>query len=238
LVANESDNMADIYRDGNYLKCSPSWHVEDSPWKSQQIKKFLIKNRINPKTICEVGCGAGEILNQLYQTYSSDISYCGFEISPQAYELCKKRENDKIHYYFDDFCNVKTPFFDVILLIDVIEHVEDMYGFLRTIKDKGEYKIFHIPLDMYILNILKGTNLSAGVTHPGHIHFFTKDIALEMLRCNGYEIIDYVYTPSYETPRKTLLSKIMVLPQKIVYILNTDFGIRIFGGSSLLVLAK
>jgi SAM-dependent methyltransferase len=230
--------MTDIYKDGSYAKGSPSWHVEDSPWKSQQIKKIMEKNEINAKTICEVGCGAGEILNQLYQTYSSKINYYGFEISPQAYELCKKKENDKIHYYLNDLCKVEMPRFDVILLIDVIEHIEDMFAFLRTIKDKGEYKIFHIPLDISVIDILKGTNLSAGVHHPGHIHFFTKDVALEILRSIGYEILDYVYTPTHERPRKTLLSKIMHFPRKIVYIFYTDFGIRIFGGSSLMVLAK
>jgi len=230
--------MKDIYEDGSYLKNSPKWHVEDSPWKAQQITKFLIKNKINPKTICEVGCGAGEILNQLYHMLPSEIDYYGFEISPQAYELCKKKENDRIHYYLNDFCKMEMPVFDVILLIDVIEHVEDMFGFLRTIKNKGEYKIFHIPLDVYIVSLLTGTSLSANVIHPGHIHLFTKDFAIEILRNNGYEILDYVYTPAYEGIRGYPLLKILKFPRKIVYTLNNDFGVRIFGGVSLLILAK
>ncbi len=230
--------MANIYTDGSYLKTAPSWHTEDSPWKAQQIKKILVKNKINPKTICEVGCGAGEILNQLYQTYSSEISYFGFEISPQAYELCKKRENDKIHYYLDDFCTAEGKFFDAILFIDVIEHVEALFDFLRKVKDKGNYKIFHIPLDIFALNVMRGTNLSEGVTHPGHVHFFTKDVALEILQAEGYEILDYMYTPAFERRGKTPLSKIMYVPRKIVYNLDSDFGIRVFGGASLLVLTQ
>jgi len=230
--------MTDRYFDGTYLKTNPSWHIEDSHWKSQQIKKIMIKNNVNPKTICEVGCGAGEILNQLYQTYSSEISYFGFEISPQAYELCKKQKNDKIQYYLDDLSNMKNTFFDVILLIDVIEHIEDMFNFLRKIKDKGEYKIFHIPLSIVFFNIVNGNTLSEEIIHLGHIHFFTKDIALETLRNNGYEILDCIYTPSFEKYHSDLFNEILSFPQKIVYKLNSDFGIRVFGGSSLLVLTK
>jgi len=50
---------------GNYLENNPTWHIEDSPWKAKQIFKMLNKNSINPKSIAEIGCGAGEILNQL-----------------------------------------------------------------------------------------------------------------------------------------------------------------------------
>lgn len=233
------DKRSNIYTNGSYLERSPTWHVEDSPWKAQQIKKIMDKNKLNPNTVCEVGCGAGEILNQLYQIYSSEIAYYGFEISPQAYELCKKRENGKIKYCLGDFCEVNDMYFDVILLIDVIEHIEDMFSFLDKIKNKGEYKIFHIPLDMYALNVVKGDYLSTGIAHPGHIHFFTRDVALEILRMKGYEILDYMYTPGFEVGnRTTILGKIMRIPQKFVYNLNSDLGIRIFGGVSLLVLTK
>lgn len=227
-----------MYTDGSYLKGCPSWHSEDSLWKAQQIKKILKKNEITPKTICEVGCGAGNILNHLYQTYSSEISYSGFEISPQAFELCKKIENKNIHYYLNDFCKVGITDLDVILLIDVIEHVENMCEFLRIIKEKGKFKIFHIPLDLFVLNILRDSNLCRGLLHPGHIHFFTKEIALEILRINGYEILDYFYTPGFEISGSNWSGKLLRFPRKIVYELDNELGIRIFGGVSLLVLAK
>ena len=54
-----------IYTAGDYLKKNPTWHVEDSLWKSKMILKMITQNDIMPKTICEVGCGAGEILKQL-----------------------------------------------------------------------------------------------------------------------------------------------------------------------------
>ena len=52
---------AEMYLDGTYLEHKPTWHVEDSPWKAKQIHTILSKNNIKPNTVCEVGCGAGEI---------------------------------------------------------------------------------------------------------------------------------------------------------------------------------
>jgi tRNA G46 methylase TrmB len=80
--------MTQIYEDGSYLANNPGWHEEDSPWKAKQISKIIKKNSLNPRTICEVGCGAGGVLNQLSGQYADDRELFGYEISPQAFELC------------------------------------------------------------------------------------------------------------------------------------------------------
>jgi len=44
-----------------------------------------------------------------------------------------------------DITKVPQRFFDLILLTDVIEHLEDYFSFLRNIKERALYKIFQIP---------------------------------------------------------------------------------------------
>ena len=46
-----------------YLNVNPTWHVEDSAWKTTQILKILGRNKITPHNVSEIGYGAGEILN-------------------------------------------------------------------------------------------------------------------------------------------------------------------------------
>ncbi|HIJ05898.1 MAG: Uncharacterized protein XE11_2345 [Methanomicrobiales archaeon 53_19] len=231
--------MVDIYSDGKYLEENPTWHVEDSPWKAKQIKEILTRNNLNLETICEVGCGAGEILNQLNHNYSSSILYKGFEISPQAYELCKRIENDNIKFSLKNFLEADEEYFDLVMLIDVIEHIEDIYTFLRAIKSKGLYKLFHIPLEICSVNLIKRSSLVISRQKYGHIHLFTKELALELLRSEGYEVIDYIYTPVFEQSiNHSILGKIISIPQKFSWKMNSDFGIRIFGGVSILVLTK
>ena len=74
-----------ITENSNYLEANPTWHTEDSPWKATQILKMIERNSLQPKTVVEIGCGAGEILNQLHQRIADKtIEFSGYEIAPDA----------------------------------------------------------------------------------------------------------------------------------------------------------
>lgn len=134
--------MTQIYEDGTYLASNPGWHEEDSPWKARQIDSIIKRNSLNPKTICEVGCGAGEILNQLAELYV-DGEFIGYEISPQAFELCSKKSKANLTFKLADLLKDDVAHFDIVMAIDVFEHVEDYFGFLRKLK--GKSRIQDIP---------------------------------------------------------------------------------------------
>lgn len=229
----------EMYKQGEYLERNPTWHVEDSPWKSKQIIKVMQKNNLTPKTICEVGCGGGEILNQLYLNLPNEILFHGYEISPQAFDLCKQRKKDRLQYHLKDILQDEKAFFDIILVIDVIEHIEDYFSFLSNIRQKGQYKIFQIPLDLSVQSVLRSSPILLQRENVGHINYFTKETALATLKDSGYEILDYFYAYGLiDLPPKGLKSLLARLPIKIMYNLNKDATVRIFGNSSLIVLTK
>jgi SAM-dependent methyltransferase len=222
---------------GEYLINNPTWHVEDSPWKAKQIIKMLNRNPINPKSIAEIGCGAGEILNQLYLSMPNNVSFTGYDISYDAINLAKSREKERLAYKHEDIFDTNTKF-DLLLVIDVFEHVEDYLGFLKLCKTKAENTVFHIPLDISAQAILRN-KLSASRNSVGHLHYFMKETAIATLIDSGYEIMDYFYTAgSIDLPRKTIKSKIAVLPRKLLFKANEDIAAKILGGFSLLVLTK
>lgn len=226
-----------IYTNGEYINNTPTWHVEDSPWKAKQILKIINKNGLCPQTICEVGCGAGEILNQLNIIMPSSTSFYGYEISPQAYNLCKTRGKDNIKFYNRNLLN-EIVNFDLLLIIDVIEHIEDCWSFMRNIKTKADYKIFNIPLELWI-KALFPNQLLISRRSVGHLHYFNKELALEILRETGYEIIDYELTPGYQLPNRYYLGgRLLKLPRSILYNISKEFTARTVGGCSLIVLAK
>jgi len=228
-----------MYVDGTYLKNNPDWHSEDSEWKSKQIIRIMKKNNIKPKTICEVGCGAGEILRRLQIKIDKKCDFFGYEVSPDAYKICKNKTNKRLHFKLKDFTEEKNCFFDLILIIDLIEHLEDYYRFLKQIKSKSKYKIFHIPLDLSVQSVLRQTPLLKGRKDVGHIHSFTKEIILQILKDLDYEIIDYFYTQvSIETPAKSTLDYLSRFPRKLLFAVNKDLSVRLIGGYSLMVLAK
>ena len=227
-----------IYNDGTYLENNNSWHLEDSPWKARQIIKMIEKNHLSPNTVCEIGCGAGEILNQLYQQLPASVSFSGYDISPQAYELARTREKNRLYFYQRDLLEENRQD-DILLIIDVIEHVPDLYGFLEKLKSKGVYKIFHIPLDLSVQTVLRSKPIITGRKQVGHIHYFTKETAIASLEDKGYTIIDYFYTAGMvELPGKAMKSKLLNIPRRILYKMHPGLTARILGGYSLMVLAK
>jgi cyclopropane fatty-acyl-phospholipid synthase-like methyltransferase len=231
--------LTQIYENGTYLENNPTWHQEDSPWKAEQIKKIIEKNLLDPGNICEIGCGAGEILNQLSEKYGDGKKFYGYEISPQAFELCSKKSKPNLIFKHLDLFDENPIKYDIVMAIDVFEHVEDYFGFLRKLKEKAEYKIFHIPLELTVLAVLRSPYFVKSRKLFGHLHYFTKETAFETLKDAGYNIIDYFYTGgSIELPNRGWKENLLKIPRKMAFAVNRDFAVRLLGGYSLLVLTK
>ena len=162
------------YTSGNYLEKNPTWHVEESPWKVRHIIPMMKRHHLVPNTVCEVGCGAGEVL-QLMQAFMSEAcTFWGYDISPQAIEICKAKANERLHFKLADIRQEQDVFFDLLLVLDVIEHLEDYFSFLRDIKLKGRYKLFHIPLEVSVQGILRGKIFMRNRDLHGHLHYLPK----------------------------------------------------------------
>ena len=226
------------YANGAYERENPTWHIEDSPWKAQQIMRLMSRNSLSVRTICEVGCGAGEVLRQLQLSADNHCEFWGYEVSPDAFELCREKANARLHFQLGDLVTEDVSF-DLLLLIDVVEHVPDYLGFLRAVRDKGRYKILHIPLDISVQSVLRVAPLLRSRAKVGHLHYFTKETALRTLQDCGYEIVDWFFTAgTIDLPAQSLKSWIAKLPRRAMFVFNRDLAVRVLGGFSLLVLAR
>lgn len=228
----------DFYTKDGYIENVPSYHVEHSPWKVKQIYKIISRNNLEINRICDIGCGAGEVLAQLQKLLPDDTLLDGYDISPGAIKLCKKRQNNNLKYYCEDLLHKEVEEYDLLLCIDVFEHVEDYMGFLRIIRNKSIYKIFHIPIALCVPAILLSKSLLRSRKKVGHLHYFMRETALATLEDSGYEIIDWFYTDRAlefaDNPRTRFIN----IFRRCVAIFNKDLSSRIFGGYSLLVLTK
>ena len=128
----------DLYISGDYLKHSPDWHAGVSSVKVRRILDMLARTGITPQTIGDIGCGVGEILAQLQTYMDPSCTFWGYDIAPQAIAQAQTKENDRLHFLLADF-PPEGMFFDLILLIDMIEHVENCIGLLRRVKTKTSY---------------------------------------------------------------------------------------------------
>ena len=232
-------NEGSMYRDGEYERLNPGWHAAESPWKARHIASLLADSGIAPRRWCEVGCGAGDILVNLARAYGPPATFTGFEISPQAFDLCKTKADDRLDFRlgspFDGSGDAEP--YDVALAVDVFEHVEDYLGFLRQLHGIAGHKVLHIPLDLSVQTVLRGTPLRSARDLVGHLHYFTRDTALASLVHTGYEIVAHRYTSHQELPARHWKARAARLPRGLLYAMQPDLAVRVLGGHSLLVLA-
>lgn len=235
-----SQNM---YLDGTYLaNTGGTWNTDDCPFKARYIAEILARNGLRPASVCEVGCGAGEILNQLATVHASqsapEARFFGYDIAPTAIEMAQARASERVQFFHRDLFETDAHF-DLMLTIDVIEHVEDYFAFLRKLRDRASHHVFHIPLEMSSQMVAQGAPLMWARRAVGHIHHFNKDTAVAALEDTGYEVIDYLYTPGYaQLPMNSLKRAIARLPRKLLFPLKPDLAVRLLGGYSLMALAR
>jgi len=229
--------MMTIYQDGTYLANNESWHAEDSPWKANHVRRALDQAGVQFKTLAEVGCGAGQILHSLSNLYPSAV-FSGYEVSPDAYALCKQLQTPRLQFHLQNLLT-EDVCFDVLICIDVFEHVEDCFGFLRKLRPKASHHVFHIPLDLSVQSVLRRDKLLTERAAVGHIQYFTKETALATLRDCGYTVLNAFYTSSaIELEKQSTRSRLMKLPRRLAFALAPDLAVRVLGGFSLMVVAR
>lgn len=229
---------ANIYQTGEYLDSNPDWHAADAPFKARWILKILRQHNVEPASIVEIGCGSGEILVNLAKMFPQ-AQLAGYDISPQACRISASKATDRLSFYEADYLAEPPVPTDLLMAIDVFEHVEDYMAFIRAMKGRATWKLFHIPLDMSVQGLLRGTTMMQAREVVGHLHYFYKDTALATLRDCGCEIVGWNYTfGTEELPGKSIRTKLFNLARKGLRLVDADFAVRVTGGASMMVLTR
>jgi SAM-dependent methyltransferase len=233
-----------LYIDGTYLENVEDWHAGDSPWKAGYVYAMIEKHGLTISSIYDVGCGAGEILVELQRRLPSDVALSGFDISPQAIDIAKPKENPHLHFYNEDFLAFASANPDLLLLLDVFEHVPDYIGFLERIRQRSSRVIFHIPLDACAKEILgKSYNLMYMRRRYGHLHYFTKETAIATLVDVGFEVVDWFYTDDFEISeemipkRRRLKARFYYELRRLLYRFKPAMAAACFSSFNLMLLA-
>jgi SAM-dependent methyltransferase len=226
------------YISSDYLEHNPTWDSEDSPWKAALVANTLEASGLEPGSICEVGCGAGGVLAELRRSYPRAELF-GYDIAPDAARFWPEHKHANIQFRVGDFFALNERNYDVVLLLDVIEHVNNPFEFLSNLQDAACYYVLHIPLDLSAITVLRESPIMDQRERVGHIHYFTKNLALSLLRECGYDIVCWRYSgATFNAPRRTWRTKLASTLRRSVYALNKDLGVRALGGETLIVLAE
>jgi len=226
------------YLDGNYVNNNPSWDQEDSPWKAEQVRRMLVRAGLQPGTMVEVGCGAGGVLAALRASFP-DAELHGFEVAPAAARFWAAHAPQRIRFTLGDFLAIGDECSDVVLLLDVVEHLANPFDFLARARPRGRHFVFHFPLDLSALSVLRETPLLYVREKVGHLHYFTKSLALALLDECGFDVVDAQFTgAAFSAPRRSWKGRLAGLVRRVAYAVHREWAVRLLGGETLIVLAR
>ena len=157
------------------------------PLRIKYIKDTLNKSKLNKTKILDIGCGGG-LISEGMSKLGADVTGIDFvKENIKVAKLHAKKNNLKINFLVKDFEKEKiTSKFDVIIIFEVLEHLNDWEAFLKKIqmnlKKNGVLIISTINKNLFskFLTIDIGENFLNWI--PSNTHNYYKFIKPEDLK--------------------------------------------------------
>ncbi len=233
------DGAARYYLDGSYWEHRAT---SDSSYKVNLAFSLLDHSGVKLRRhlrVAEVGCGQGAFLVPLASALESkgvDATMLGLDISPHAIDMANSRA-ERIQFAVGSAADVPRDL-DIIFCMDVVEHVEQPYEFLRSLAGKSTYVILHLPLEHSIGHLLL-RKPSASYAEFRHINFYSWETAQVLLSELPFRLVAHQFSAaSMETIRIVpgLAKKLTGLVRLGGYRLAPKVAPVVGGGSVLLLL--
>jgi 2-polyprenyl-3-methyl-5-hydroxy-6-metoxy-1,4-benzoquinol methylase len=198
---------------------SEFYHASNNEPFNYNFKEYndygeMIKGIKASGKILEIGCGNGFLLKMLeklgYDCY-------GVEPSPMAYNHAKKKLGLNVENKFLTASSFYTQKFDVVILIDVVEHITGMQTFMKEVssvmKEGGSIFIGTGNIDSLNAKIA-GANWGYFLSWE-HVSFFNKKSMQYLLQKNHFTNIKIEKTSLQHKPLQNLSEFIKNLFKKM-----------------------
>lgn len=239
----------------NNVSMAREWHLyaqEDHFWFRWRFRVFLKFRKLlpgQPFRIFEIGCGTGTFLKQITNNFKCIALGCELD----AIENIRKDDAfSVIHYDIFDSRPELSESFDVVFLMDVIEHIDDEKAFIMQSSGflkPGGLLVINVPALQFLYS--KYDNV------VGHLRRYNKKRLNKLLETCGFEIVKNEYWGATLIPvafirkiyitfirKENVIEKGFAPPGKLSekilkFLMRADFICkRHFTGTSLMVAAK
>ena len=224
------------WRHMDYAARNPTWHEEDGPAKAAGLYALLDKHQIRPKTVLEVGCGTGAVLASMMDWWRADdlSPTCeGWDLAEPPIARAQTRSTDRLTFHHGAMpadCRA-----DLLLCVDVFEHLDDDVAFLRDLRAHAPWMLFRIPLDDSMVDRATGRTASFRQQY-GHLHAYTRRTALERIEQAGIDVVDWDFHRI--EPEVHGLRVVLSAVRSVAFRAQRRLAVRVLGGWSLLVLGR
>ncbi len=161
----------------------------DHPWivRRFEVLRRLADPLIRPASaVAEFGCGHGLVQRQVEDFYGLPVS--GFDLNAAALRQTASRFSPVCCYDLREQCPEYEGRFDLILLFDVLEHIQDELEFLRALE-------FHLaPAGEVLINVPAFDSLFSGYDRAvGHLRRYNIRSLSAAARQSGMRISSWTY---------------------------------------------
>jgi len=152
----------------------------------------IIEKRVSGKKIIDIGCGYGDFLK-----YCQKKGYDGFGLDPaqDAVDSARKAGINVIKADIENLKDVIKEKYDVVVMLNVFEHLREPYKTLKIIKnyvlkDHG-LLIIRVPNEFNKLQVIANQeyNLKSWwISAPQHINYFSVPQLVKLVNRSGFKV--------------------------------------------------
>lgn len=197
--ANPQPSASDLFR--LYSQGLSRWTDEESYLKNRRryfdyysllVRKLILDyHPIN--SILDIGCGTGLLAKLLSDRF--DLKSGGIDISPADCSIAAQRLDEVIcgNISSKDFITTSTCKYDLVIAMDVFEHLTDLnsaMGRIGRLTTAGGFLIIDTG-DVGCIGARLGGNRNPFLQDKGHINYFSRKTMELLLQRNGYQVIEF-----------------------------------------------
>jgi ubiquinone/menaquinone biosynthesis C-methylase UbiE len=237
-----------IYTSGEYIRNHPTLDVEDTPWKLTKIIPLIAEfaRDSSPKEVAllDVGGGAGLILKESsdhLRKMNITVRKYAFDLSQEMLRVQRENNPDLVALINGDIsdASIQSKALDLVLMIDVLEHVPDAVRTLRELRRISRYVIFKVPLERNFfyntLNFFNRGRLKTHVQKLGHLNSYNFKLLKEQITRYTGKVLCYSFTNVFEfylsgdyRRRVPLWERVLFKFGNMAFELSPDLCARIF----------
>lgn len=173
-------------------------HESTNPAQRALLNRFKqaavqLVDQVAPKTVLEVGCGEGYMLEVLADARPS-LELKGIDISEDAVADASARLGDRATVKVEDARDLSASgeSYDLVVMLEVLEHIPNPAQMLPVLEGltKGPL-LLSVPWEPFFrgLNFMRGKHLTAWGNDPEHVNHWGRRSFLEFIG-SRFEVLE------------------------------------------------
>ena len=214
----------------DYYKVHNSFHSEDAPRKFSELKQLISKDKF--EKIVDLGCGGGYVTRLVKKEYKPK-EIIAVDVSREAIKHAKDKDKSNIKYVVADAFTFDSKETDMVIITDLVEHVDDPKKLLRHISTYSKELLVRIPLEHTFSNSLfKKLGFKDEYAKfrekYGHIHHYTVKSFINQLKESNWNVKEFRV---FKVPKRSYfpleLLRLFFYP---LYFINPVWAANMIGG--------